>query len=371
MPQTHVTPATAVAVSVLSLVEPIRAALYQKTGYELAQDLILRALHSATLAHERAYQPYVPGIRPRGVALVASAGAETVLGSEVQNAAFPSSLSAVSTAVRHAVSIGARDLSVLFIYGDTPVIYGSEAEVIGEFVENIPVVRVQPNGTFNLEILTPGTHETCGKQNDYYPTHHLPLLQASAASTDDFFSSCTKSDLLAFLAWSNIKVDVQTFLQAARAAALASTNSYSPFSQYAVGAACVLPSGAVVAGCNIETSTMNGLCAERVALGNAASLGHLREVPGKFAEQIDLVITYVPVDLPADPCAGCRQTLLEFSMHAPVVAFCGSNAMSYAEGIAQGKVYRLNALKGDGIVDLVEVTAGGLVPASFSRNNLY
>ena len=58
----------------------------------------------------------------------------------------------------------------------------------------------------------------------------------------------------------------------------ASSNSYSPFSRFAVGAAVLTSSGKIYQGCNVENSSF-GLtnCAERTAIFKAVSEGE-REV---------------------------------------------------------------------------------------------
>ena len=58
----------------------------------------------------------------------------------------------------------------------------------------------------------------------------------------------------------------------------AASHAYAPYSGFPVGAAALTASGEVIAGANIENASI-GLtnCAERVALQQAAYLGH-REV---------------------------------------------------------------------------------------------
>ncbi|MBS3735943.1 MAG: cytidine deaminase [Candidatus Bipolaricaulota bacterium] len=82
-------------------------------------------------------------------------------------------------------------------------------------------------------------------------------------------------------------------------------NSYSPYSNYPVGAALLGADGDIYTGTNVENG-VNGLsiCAERVALFKAVSEG-TREF-----ERLAVVCE----DEYCKPCGACRQTLIE---HAP------------------------------------------------------
>jgi cytidine deaminase len=92
--------------------------------------------------------------------------------------------------------------------------------------------------------------------------------------------------------------------KAARAA------SYSPYSQFAVGAALLMENGEVVLGTNQENMAYpSGLCAERVALYAAGvrfpSVGiRALAVCAAPAASMQLV--------GASPCGSCRQVMLEF-----------------------------------------------------------
>lgn len=87
-------------------------------------------------------------------------------------------------------------------------------------------------------------------------------------------------------------------------------NAYAPYSNFHVGAVAILSNGEMVSGTNQENASYPvGICAERVLLGNAATL-----YPG---ESIDtLAISYdsreVTSDHPISPCGMCRQSLLEY-----------------------------------------------------------
>lgn len=86
--------------------------------------------------------------------------------------------------------------------------------------------------------------------------------------------------------------------------------AYAPYSNFFVGAAAMLSNGEVVAGTNQENASYPvGICAERVLLGNAATL-----YPDVTIDT--LAISYnsesVKSDHPISPCGMCRQALLEY-----------------------------------------------------------
>lgn len=88
-------------------------------------------------------------------------------------------------------------------------------------------------------------------------------------------------------------------------------NSYSPYSNFKVGAAIVTSTGEVFTGCNIENSSFGvSNCAERTALFKAVSEGHKR-----FSK---IAIISDSKDHTA-PCGVCRQALSEFSLNIEVI----------------------------------------------------
>lgn len=81
--------------------------------------------------------------------------------------------------------------------------------------------------------------------------------------------------------------------------------SYSPYSNFAVGAAIEMANGLIVTGCNFENVSYGGSrCAEQCAIGNAISRGQ-REIR-TVAVVADQEETFTP------PCGICRQILSEF-----------------------------------------------------------
>lgn len=90
------------------------------------------------------------------------------------------------------------------------------------------------------------------------------------------------------------------------AAKRALDNSYSPYSNFRVGAALRFADGAIVTGTNIENASYGlALCAETVAVAKAMDDGHrggLEEVA--VIGQTDSAVT---------PCGRCRQVLSELA----------------------------------------------------------
>lgn len=98
------------------------------------------------------------------------------------------------------------------------------------------------------------------------------------------------------------------------AAATARKNAYAPYSKYKVGAAILTDKGEIFIGCNFENAAFNvGVCAERVALGNALSYGN-RSFKAICVCGNDVNIT---------PCGSCRQALIEFQCN--YVICCDDN----------------------------------------------
>jgi cytidine deaminase len=106
---------------------------------------------------------------------------------------------------------------------------------------------------------------------------------------------------------SELKKEDADLLTRARAV---TKQAYAPYSNFFVGAIAQLGNGEIVAGTNQENASYPvGICAERVLLGNAATL-----YPGATVDT--LAISYdskeVPSDHPISPCGMCRQALLEY-----------------------------------------------------------
>ncbi|MGM8363742.1 cytidine deaminase [Flavobacterium sp. ARAG 55.4] len=113
-------------------------------------------------------------------------------------------------------------------------------------------------------------------------------------------------------------------------------NAHAPYSNFRVGAAIALDSGKIVLGSNQENAAYpSGLCAERVALYQAAS---------NFPESkiLKIVIAAAPeatgIPVPITPCGSCRQSIAEYEIkqESPIeIYFMGE----------KGKIYKSESLK--------------------------
>lgn len=88
--------------------------------------------------------------------------------------------------------------------------------------------------------------------------------------------------------------------------------SYSPYSNFAVGAAVLSNDGYIYGGCNIENVSY-GLtnCAERTAIFNAVSDGN---------RNISAIAVVADTDRPCSPCGACRQVIGEFKIPCIIMA---------------------------------------------------
>lgn len=88
----------------------------------------------------------------------------------------------------------------------------------------------------------------------------------------------------------------------------ASENSYSPYSNFKVGAAILCCDGTIYTGCNIENASYPlGNCAERTAIFKAVSEGK------KDFEAIAIAGgSGNDMSKPCYPCGACRQVMSEF-----------------------------------------------------------
>jgi cytidine deaminase len=94
--------------------------------------------------------------------------------------------------------------------------------------------------------------------------------------------------------------------------------AYAPYSDFRVGAALLAADGAIIAGCNVENSSLPaGSCAERGALAAAVAAGHRR-----FTHLA--IVTGAAA--PTAPCGLCRQALVEFAPGLQVTSMTTSGA---------------------------------------------
>ncbi len=117
-------------------------------------------------------------------------------------------------------------------------------------------------------------------------------------------------------------------------------NSYSPYSNYKVGAAILLKNGKIVKGTNIENASY-GLtnCAERSALFTTYSLGYRKE------DILGIAIASLSNE-PASPCGACRQVINELMDQDAFVVY------------------------GNDLDVVYEMKVKDLLPGAFSKENL-
>ena len=112
----------------------------------------------------------------------------------------------------------------------------------------------------------------------------------------------------------------------------------APYSKFGVGAAVLGGSGAVFAGCNVESASYGAtICAERSAVVGAV-VGGEREI------RACVVVTATAE--PSSPCGMCRQLLREF----------GTELLVFAASSVSDSVYAAQL--------------GDLLPLSFGPDNL-
>jgi len=90
----------------------------------------------------------------------------------------------------------------------------------------------------------------------------------------------------------------------------ASGHTYSPYSEFAVGAAVLTSDGKIYLGSNIENASYSlTICAERVAVGNAFSSGQTK---------IKAIAVWSDTNS-ISPCGACRQFLIEFGKDIVII----------------------------------------------------
>ena len=132
--------------------------------------------------------------------------------------------------------------------------------------------------------------------------------------------------------------DIYTIESLIEKALDARTFSYSPYSEYQVGAALLAKDGTVYTGCNIENAAYSPTnCAERTAFFKAVSEGkrEFRAIAIVGGPKDKEITKY------AYPCGVCRQVMMEF---------CRSDDfyIIVAKSVAEYEVKTLEELLPDG-----------------------
>ncbi|TPX33137.1 cytidine deaminase [Synchytrium endobioticum] len=99
----------------------------------------------------------------------------------------------------------------------------------------------------------------------------------------------------------------------------AKVHSYSPYSNFRVGAALLCRSGKIYSGCNIENASYGAaICAERTAIVKAVSDGSRDIIAISIASDMpDTIIT---------PCGICRQFIREFGTDITIICTTANGA---------------------------------------------
>lgn len=123
------------------------------------------------------------------------------------------------------------------------------------------------------------------------------------------------------------------------------TTHLGPYSNFRVGAAVILTSGAYHTGANVEVaSTPVGICAERCAIAPIVASMKRPDMPVMRA-----IAVSTDINPPASPCGMCRQFINEFATTGDLPIY----------------MYGKDGLAGD----VVKMTIGELLPMSFRRND--
>lgn len=93
----------------------------------------------------------------------------------------------------------------------------------------------------------------------------------------------------------------------------------APSSKFRVGAALLCDDGTVFTGCNIESPTYLGICAERVALFKALSEGQ---------RTFRTIAIVGGINGGCSPCGACRQVLWEFAPDLDIVLEDGRGGLT-------------------------------------------
>ncbi len=115
----------------------------------------------------------------------------------------------------------------------------------------------------------------------------------------------------------------------------ASKRSYSPYSNFPVGAAFLMKDGTVITGVNIENRSFGATnCAERTGLFTAISQG--------YTTFKALAVATPSADYPVSPCGICRQVLSEFApAETPI---CFGNSKESVVNTTLGELFPYDAL---------------------------
>jgi len=102
-------------------------------------------------------------------------------------------------------------------------------------------------------------------------------------------------------------------------------NSYAPYSHYNVSAACLMSSGKIYRGVNVESALLScTICAERNAIFTAVAEGDRK------LEAIAIVggLNYATEEY-CTPCGVCRQVMRDFCVSTDMPIICAKSPDDY------------------------------------------
>lgn len=113
------------------------------------------------------------------------------------------------------------------------------------------------------------------------------------------------------------RITQEVVLRLLAAAKEGRNQSYSPYSNFAVGAALLCKDGSIITGCNVENASY-GLtnCAERTAIFKAVSEGH---------REFLAMVVVADTEGPCSPCGACRQVMSEFNIPHVIMGNLGDH----------------------------------------------
>ena len=141
-----------------------------------------------------------------------------------------------------------------------------------------------------------------------------------------------KTEITVFNNVNELSDDVKSLMESA---IVIKNTAYAPYSKFKVGSAFLLENGQVVTGNNQENAAYpSGMCAERVAIWNAAS-----QYPNEKILKLAISASSSTQILkePVAPCGACRQTLSEYELKQ------GDEIEVYFMG-EEGKIIKTNSV---------------------------
>lgn len=114
-------------------------------------------------------------------------------------------------------------------------------------------------------------------------------------------------------------------------------NSYSPYSQFKVGAALLCKNGKVFTGANIENSSYSlTICAERTAIFKAVSEGE---------HDFRTIVVAAESEELTPPCGACLQVIYEFNSKMKIILTNGKRSQEFTITDLLSHPFKINLKK--------------------------